>query len=919
MKRTRRKHFWRDLRGSLNRFLSILFIVALGSGFMAGLAATSPDMYDTADRYMDDSAYYDMDLKSPLGFTEADVAAVAGLDVVDLLYAARVKDAELWDVHGEAYTSRIYAVLRKDGSAEMNRPVLVEGRLPQSPDECLIQATSGRYFNGNVGIGDTLQLSESDAAGTVSAASRTLMVVGFAESPMCISVTAEASTVGSGKVVLHVYTQEAFFSSDVYTDLYLTVKDAAGEDCFSETYSDRIDAAKEVLKVIGKERTAARLAELCAEADDAAESLRSLAATAASLSELQVTMAQGTAALLPQNAAAAGMTAGSAPVLASLLQKTQAGIVEALTGSAAGGDAVLARLEAARAEAEATADALRQSSADWILRTREDSVGYSSYKNNVGKVAALSKVFPVFFFLVALLVALTTMTRLVAENRGQIGTLKALGFSNGQILSEYLIYSLSASVLGCVLGFAVGFRLFPMAISSAYGMMFTVPETMTPFRPEIALWVAPITVGSILAATLIACWGEFRACPAVLLRPEAPAAGKRILLERIPFLWKRLPFSAKVTCRNLFRYKKRFFMTVIGVAGCSALLLTGFGLRDSINDIVDLQFGEIYKYDMSLILTDPEAWRQEGNSLTKKLEDRTKTDAWMAVSDGTGRALANDKNESVTLFVPENSEKMEQFITLRERKSGKAIPFPDADVVLTEKLSETLGVSVGDTVTLENGAGLRRELTVAGITENYLSSYAYLSADAYSGAFGTDPVYRTILCKSADGTNREDRIAELMADDAVLYVNSSDSLRESFADSIKSIDGVILVLILAAGLLCMVVLYNLTNVNICERRRELATIRVLGFHRREVERYIFRETNLLSLIGALAGLVVGIFLHAFVVRTVEIDMVMFGRTIYPLSYLFALLISVFFTLLVNQVMRRQIRKIDMVEAMKANE
>ncbi len=919
MKRTRRKHFWRDLRGSLNRFLSILFIVALGSGFMAGLAATSPDMYDTADRYMDDSAYYDLLLKSPLGFTEEDVAAVAKSDLAETFYAARVKDAELWDTHGEAYTARIYATLREDGSAAMNRPVLVDGRLPQSPDECLIQATSGRYFTGNIGIGDTLRLSDADAEGTLSATSRTLTVVGFAQSPMCISVTAEASTVGSGKVVLHVYTQEAFFSSDIYTDLYLTVKNAAASDCFSEEYFALIEDAKKTLEPIAKERAAARLSELCAKADDAADRLREMIVTATFLKELQSGLSQSTAALLPQNAFAAGVTAGTAPALSSLLQQTQKSIADTLTASAGTGDTVLGRLENALVQAEETANTLHDSSPDWIFRTREDSVGYSSYKNNVGKVAALSKVFPVFFFLVALLVALTTMTRLVAENRGQIGTLKALGFSNGQILSEYLIYSLSASVLGCALGFAVGFRLFPKAISSAYGMMFTVPATLTPFRPEIALWVAPITVGSILMATLIACWGEFRACPAVLLRPEAPAAGKRILLERIPFLWKRLPFSAKVTCRNLFRYKKRFFMTVIGVAGCSALLLTGFGLRDSINDIVDLQFGEIYKYDMSLILTDPDAWRDNRSTLTEKLEDRTKTEAWMAVSDATGRASANGKNESVALFVPENAGKTEQFLTLRERKSGKSVSFPASGVVLTEKLAETLGVAVGDTVTLENGEGLRRELSVTGITENYFFSYAYLSADTYSVAFGAEPAYRTVFYRAAAGSDKEALIAELMADDAVLYVNSSDALRESFADSIKSIDGVILVLILAAGLLCMVVLYNLTNVNICERRRELATIRVLGFHRREVEQYIFRETNLLSLIGALTGLVVGIFLHTFVVRTVEIDMVMFGRTIYPPSYLFALLISVLFTLLVNQMMRRQIRKIDMVEAMKANE
>ena len=516
--------------------------------------------------------------------------------------------------------------------------------------------------------------------------------------------------------------------------------------------------------------------------------------------------------------------------------------------------------------------------------------------------------------MVALLVALTTMTRLVEENRTQIGTLKALGFSNVEILGEYMFYSLLSSALGCILGFSVGFRLFPKAISSAYAMMFTLPEVTTSVRHDIVLWVAPVTVGSILLATLWACWSEFRACPAKLMQPKAPAAGKRIWLEHLPFIWKRLSFTHKVTCRNLFRYKKRFFMTVIGVAGCSALLVTGFGLRDSINDIVNKQFGEIYLYQMN-VLTDGEMLSDD---LVKYLDDKEVFDGWLPYSDESGKVMANGKSESANIEVPSDVSDFGSFISLRNRKTKEKLTLSDDGAVLTEKLCETLGVTVGDSVTLQNSDGREAEMKVIGITENYLTSFAYVAPGGYANAFGKSADFRHLLCMV--GNAATDAVSEkLLGFDNVLYVNASQSLKDNFADSIKSIDGVIFVLILSAGLLCMVVLYNLTNVNICERRKELATIRVLGFHPGEVSRYIFRETDALSLIGSAAGLFAGIWLHSFVVRTVEVDQVMFGRSIYPLSFVFALAISLLFTFIVDLIMRKQIRSVDMVEAMKSND
>lgn len=924
MKRTRRKNVWRGIRSSRNRFFSILFIVALGSGFMAGLAAASPDMYEAADRYMDEQVWYDADIKGTQGLSEENLEALRAMEETEQVVGARVIDLVLDGPGEDSLTSRVYAILDDRGESEMNRLVLKEGRMPQNASECVVQPTMGRYAAQSLQIGDVLTLSGENAQYEElrrSTASDTLTVVGLVESPMCISVTAEPSTAGSGRIILDVYTSEAYFASDYYTDAYITIRGAAALDTFGTEYEARMQAVRTKLEALGKKEAARRTEQLRNAAAQQLEQLRTVGKAAEESRQNGLRMSEDAAERLAQNAAVMQLLAQRDPVLAEILNDTQqrvaAGLASQNPDEAA---AMLANLQSLLEKAAETVGELEEGS--WVIQLREDASGYASYKSNVGKVAALAKLFPVFFFMVALLVALTTMTRLVEENRGQIGTLKALGFSNGQILSEYLLYSLLSSTLGCVLGFAVGFRLFPRAISAAYSMMYTLPAIQTPFRLSIALWVAPVTVGSILLATLWACWSEFRACPAKLMQPKAPAAGKRIWLEHLPFIWKHLSFTQKVTCRNLFRYKKRFFMTMIGVAGCSALLLTGFGLRDSINDIVEKQFGEIYRYQLTVLLR--EAGVIDGG-LRTRLQEKESVEAWMLCAEEKGKAAHDGAREAVTLCVPADPKteaetgELTAFISLRERKTGRAIAWPADGAVLTEKLCETLHLKVGDTVVLENAEGRQGTVRVAGITENYVASCAYLTPQSYQTAFGQEPAYAMLLCRTAAGGDSEKIMKELMAQESVLYVNSSDTLRDSFHDSIKSIDGVIFVLILAAGLLCMVVLYNLTNVNICERRKELATLRVLGFYPREVEEYIFRETDALSFLGALAGLGIGVWLHSFVVRTVEVDSIMFGRRIAPMSYGYALLISVIFTLLVNGIMRRTIRKVDMVEAMKAND
>ena len=906
VKKTRAKNIFRGIRGSLNRFLSILFIVALGSGFMAGLAATSPDMYATADRYMDEYNWYDLDIKSTLGFSNDDLLAIRDENGIVYAQGARVVDTVLKASDDEAYTSRVFGILDKNGKTVINRARLKEGRMPENDDECVIQPVSGRYFAGNLKIGDELSVSANGAR------SDRLKIVGFVESPMCISLISEPSSVGTGKITLDIYVHTDFFEYDYFTDVFVMLEGAKALDTFGDEYSCLSSDHTEALKQLAGGRLAIRETELKNGIETQIEQLEAVRNALNEAGAAGSALSKDTVTRLKENAVVISAISQSDPALAKLLGDTQTAVYDAFKSTEPPDESGIKKLDDAIA-------VLREKITEidggaWLVRTRDDSAGYSSYDSNVGKVAALSKIFPVFFFMVALLVALTTMTRLVEENRTQIGTLKALGFSNVEILGEYMFYSLLSSALGCILGFSVGFRLFPKAISSAYAMMFTLPDVTTSVRHDIVLWVAPVTVGSILLATLWACWSEFRACPAKLMQPKAPAAGKRIWLEHLPFIWKRLSFTHKVTCRNLFRYKKRFFMTVIGVAGCSALLVTGFGLRDSINDIVNKQFGEIYLYQMN-VLTDGEMLSDD---LVNYLDDKEVFDGWLPYSDESGKVMANGKSESANIEVPSDVSDFGSFISLRNRKTKEKLTLSDDGAVLTEKLCETLGVTVGDSVTLQNSDGREAEMKVIGITENYLTSFAYVAPGGYANAFGKSADFRHLLCRV--GNAATDAVSEkLLGFDNVLYVNASQSLKDNFADSIKSIDGVIFVLILSAGLLCMVVLYNLTNVNICERRKELATIRVLGFHPGEVSRYIFRETDALSFIGSAAGLFAGIWLHSFVVRTVEVDQVMFGRSIYPLSFVFALAISLLFTFIVDLIMRKQIRSVDMVEAMKSND
>ena len=560
----------------------------------------------------------------------------------------------------------------------------------------------------------------------------------------------------------------------------------------------------------------------------------------------------------------------------------------------------------------------------WVLGDRSDNTSFSSYGDNADKIAAIATVFPVFFFLVAALVALTTMTRMVEEERGQVGTMKALGYTRGQIAAKYILYALAASLAGSGVGMLIGMQLFPRIILSAYNIMYDLPELLTPFNWGFGMLATGAAVACTLLATLNACWAELREQPASLMLPKAPKAGKRILLEHIGPVWRRLRFTHKVTARNLFLYKKRFFMTVVGIAGCTALLVTGFGLHDSISDIVEKQFDELAHYQMLVSLQDKSAL--DGRDLSAILEDDSKITGWLAMTQEDGTVVPGEdggEEDNVYITVPSDTGALNDYFTFRQRTTGEPVPFEEGSVIITEKLAERQNLDVGDVITVENADGETASFTITGVCENYVYHYIYMSEDVYRDAFGKDPEVNLLYCSLADGVDTpeaEDELSTaLLKCRDVAGAQFTHEITASFSQSLDSINYIVVVLIIAAGALAFVVLYNLTNINITERSKELATIKVLGFYDGEVGAYIYRETSVLTLIGTACGLLFGIALHTFVIRTAEVDMVMFGRSIYPMSFVWSALLTIVFSLLVNLAMYRKLKNISMVESMKAPE
>ncbi len=558
----------------------------------------------------------------------------------------------------------------------------------------------------------------------------------------------------------------------------------------------------------------------------------------------------------------------------------------------------------------------------WYFFTRDDNPGYSGLGDDADRINAIAAVFPVFFILVAALVSLTTMTRMVEEQRTQIGTLKGLGYSLGSIMFKFLAYSSIASIIGSVVGSVVGMWLFPTVIFDAYRIMYHMPSVISEFRWDYAVICTVVAVVGTGAAALSACYAEMMASPAVLMRPKAPKSGKRVFLEKVGFIWKRLGFIQKVTVRNLFRYKRKIFMTVLGISGCTALMLAGFGVKNSIEEIADKQFGSIFKYDMVEALDDDynvEETAKIGDSI---LAINGVDDILPMYSDNLKTVSSENVNsQNVTLYVPQSPEKLGRYISLHDRKTLQDVPIEDSGVVITEKLALLLGVKVGDEITVFDSRQNEYRIKISGIVENYASHFIYMTPEYYDEVFGSELEYNMIFTNLSDEySGSQNEISEKVLNlDGVLGISGTSSLMKDFDDMIGTLNYVVIVLILSASALAFVVLYNLSNVNVNERIREIATIKVLGFYDNEVTKYIFRENVVLTFMGIAVGLVLGIMLHRFVIVTAEIDTVMFGRNIKAVSYLYSAVLTALFAGIVNIALHFKLKKVSMVESLKSVE
>ena len=556
---------------------------------------------------------------------------------------------------------------------------------------------------------------------------------------------------------------------------------------------------------------------------------------------------------------------------------------------------------------------------EWYVLDREQNTGYASYIQDTERVANLAQVFPVVFFLVAALMSLNSMSRMVEEERVQIGTLKALGYSKRQIIRKYIVYASLATLIGGSLGLIIGFSYLPKVIADIYAMVYDVPDVILEFNAQYAFIGIAAAILCTVGATIYTSLRQLRNNPAILMRPKAPKPGKRVILEKIPFIWKHLNFTAKVTARNIFRYKKRFLMTIIGVCGCTALIIAGFGLKDAISNMIPMQYGEIYKYGINISLKEEKQAEelQEIKSEISKNEDITDL---LGANMQSVKIIKNDNNQNIQLIIPENVENIDTFISLRSRtKKDEKYVLDNSGVIITEKLAKLLDIKEGDIITLENADGDRAEVSIAHITENYILHYLYMSPELYNTIYDTRIEANVILAKTNDLTEEEENnLGRTLLEDednisGVSFTSASSEMLEVVMDNM---DMVVWILIIAAGLLALVVLYNLLNSNISERIREIATIKVLGFYDREVYEYIGRETIILTILGMLVGLIGGYYLTMYILKTCEIDMLMFDPEIRVLSYILGVVITVFFAIIVIVITYFSLMKIDVFKSLK---
>ena len=1008
------------MRKNIGRFLSVLFIVALGVGFFAGLRETTPDIESTLDSYYDDHNLMDFKIISTGGLTEDDVNSLKELEYVEKVIPSFSVDTL---IDGEEV--RVHAI-----EEDINNVALKEGRMPEEESECIADATHYQ-------IGDKLTITKLSGDGIL----KTLEydVVGLADSPLYLSRQMGIASIGTGELTSFIYVPRENFTSEYYTEIYLTAKNSKETTAYQDEYeeitslllaeleelkpiretkryeeileeatikirkieleaNENITNAKQELDEAlteinngyneinsAKERIAASEATLNAEEQNGrteinnaratwqenyniwANALASAGLTESTLSSTmdtlnnEITNLEQILSNLPETDPSYATYKATLDTLNTRKSTLQTLITtkETLDASKNTIDAneqeLNARISSARneltsakneittneeelnsayAEYLSGLDTLNEQRAEvqrqisdaksaldeiekpvWYLLDRTDNNGYSSVWDDAAKVDAIAGIFPIFFIIVVALMCFNTMNRMIEEERGEIGILTSLGYSNFKIINGYLFYIFFATVIGVTVGLLVGYTLIPNVIYSIYNANYILPKLSINIKLLPFFIMILITLGLMSFIAIYSCLKELKNAPADILRPAAPKAGKKVFLEHLKFIWKKLSFTGKVTARNMFRYKKRITMTILGVVGSTALLLTGFGLRDSISSLADLQYGKINHYDALFV------FQNNFTSIDEEVTNRLASDnieGYMPIYQASYTFEAKDLTHDTYLIVISNPDNLDDFITLNSKVNDE-FAFPEDGVAISEKMATLLNVDIGDFIKLRNSNNELVVLPVSEIVENYTLHYVYMNEETYVKYFETDLEYNMIMANLDESINHDTLANEWMDAGLISTINFTEDNILVFDNMVGGLNLIVLLIIGASCALAFIVLYNLTTINIAERIREISTLKVLGFYDKEVSSYVYRETLFLTIIGILLGLVVGIFLHMYVINVAETDNILFLHDILWPSYIYSFLIIIFFTIIVQIITNRRLKKIDMVESLKSVE
>ena len=874
-KKSYKKSIIREIVSSKARFFSILIIIFLGVAFYSGIKSAEPDMNKAINKFYSDYNLMDSKIVSTLGLTDKDLDVLKNDDNILDFYGTHTIDVNLTN------TNNLVKFMEYDGESNINSFVILEGRLPENTGEIALDERAFR-LNESLKIGDEY-IIESDEDTMTSFKETKYKIVGMVRSPMYVEKDSRGVTsIGKGTIDYFAVLNSKNIAIDTYTEIYLRFKNVQGLDAYGDEYEKLMEENNKYLENLFASRIVERDEEIKSEVHDEFDK---------PYKEIEDQY---------QQIIAAEQLGYGNEELSENKQKLLA-----------------AKEELENKEKEAI-DIIGESKYYFFDRT--DNQGYLGYKDSINCLGNIASVLPIFFFLVAILICLTTMTRMVEENRLEIGTLKALGYKDLEISWKYIIYASIASISGCILGILIGSTALPSIISNAYGSIYNVPKIILYYYPAYIIQSVVISILCTVGAALFVIKVELKSKPANVMRPKAPKIGKKILLERITPLWRRLSFNHKVTLRNIFRYKQRMIMTVLGIAGCMALLVTGFGLKDSNSGMVDKEFNKVWKYEAMVILN--ENSRDED---TKKYNDTLEQINGYENSINLHQEPVTFSKEGMnkqtaTLYVPENVDKFDDFILLDDRVSGEKYRINDSGVIISEKLAKLLEVVVNDTIILKDEDNNNHQVKVDNITENYVSHYVYMSPEYYKEIFGKEPIYNTQFINfNSDKEDDNEISSKLLECNNVTNVILKSQIQKSTEDSNDSMNLVMVVIIVAAGSLAFVVLYNLNNINVSERIRELSTIKVLGFFNNEVTMYISRENIILTLIGVITGSVLGKILHTFIINTAETDTMMMYPNISVNSYIFSALLTILFSVIVMILMHIKLKKVNMIDALKSNE